>query len=76
MARFRVRFMKSIPNSSGHLQACLQRSIDVEAADSDAALTNAQQAFCTLMRISECRFYADAFEIETLPEAPQLSRPG
>ncbi len=66
MARYRVRFLKTIADSSGHLQACPQHSLEVAAGSSDEAVAAAQQAFCAAMRISDCHFYADAFEVECL----------
>lgn len=74
MARYRVRFIKSIPNSSGHLASCVQRAVEVEAPNSKAAIADAQQAFCALMGLSECRFYADAFEVDQLTESSRRSR--
>lgn len=61
--RYRVRFLKDICDSSGHSHPCVQTSIEVEAAGPEAALGEAQRVFCSLMQVSECRFYADEFDV-------------
>jgi hypothetical protein len=75
MPRYRVRFLKTLADSSGHARACLQRSFDVDAAGPEAAVTNAQEAFCSLMQISDCRFYADIFDVERVEFERTTERP-
>lgn len=66
MARYRVRLFKRVSNDIGREAQVLQRSLEVEASSEVEALKAAKALYCTLMRIADCTFHADAFEVERL----------
>jgi hypothetical protein len=66
MLQFRVRFLKCVPDATGHDHRICQRTVDVKAADEQAAAHEAKRLFCTLEQIGHWTFRADAAEIEPL----------
>jgi hypothetical protein len=66
MAQYRVCLFKRVSNDIGHEVKALQRSLEVEASSEVEALKAAKALYCTLMRIADCSFHADAFEVERL----------
>jgi hypothetical protein len=66
MLRFRVRFLKCVPDATGHDHRICQRMVDVKAADEHAAAGEAKRLFCSLERIGHWSFRADAVEVEAL----------
>ena len=66
MAQYRVCLFKRVSNDIGREAQVLQRSLDVEAPSEVEALKAAKALYCTLMRIADCSFHADAFEVVRL----------
>jgi hypothetical protein len=58
--------LKRVSNDIGYESHELQRSFEVEATSEVEALKAAKVLYCSLLRISDCSFYADAFEVERL----------
>jgi len=66
MLRFRVRFLKCVPDATGHDHSICQRIVDVKAADEGGAAGEAKRLFCSLEGIGHWSFRADAVEIELI----------
>jgi hypothetical protein len=66
MLQFRVRFLKCVPDATGHDHRICQRSVDVKAVDEQTARREAKRLFCSLERIGHWSFRADAAEVELL----------
>jgi hypothetical protein len=66
MLQFRVRFIKCVPDATGHDHRICQRIVEVKAADEDVAAGEAKCLFCSLEGIGHWSFRADALEVELL----------
>jgi hypothetical protein len=64
--RFHVRFLKELPNSTGHRVVACQASFMIEAATQGLAVEVAKQRLCATRRISDWRISADRFEVDSL----------
>jgi hypothetical protein len=66
MAQYQVRLLKRVSNDIGREAQVLQRAFEVEATSEVEALKAARALYCSLLQISDCSFYTDAFEVERL----------
>ena len=64
--RFHVRFLKELPNSTGHRVVACQASFMIEAATQGLAVEVAKQRLCAARRISDWRISADRVEVDSL----------
>jgi hypothetical protein len=69
MLQFRVRFLKNVSDATGHSHRICQRTVDVKAGDEHVAAGQAKLLFCSLERIGDWSFRADALEVEPLEAA-------
>lgn len=67
MARYHVRFMKTVPDSTGHDHYLCQFETVVEAECKDEAANLAAARFCAEHHIPHWCHHAEAMELETLP---------
>jgi hypothetical protein len=66
MTTFHVSYYKILQNSAGHSFKCLQRTIDVDAANPIAALTSIEK---NGLAFADC----DCLEVTTLAEADEMA---
>jgi hypothetical protein len=66
MTIYRVSLFKTLSNDIGHEAKVLQRQFEVEAQSEIEALTTAKAEYCSLMKISDCSFHTDAFQVDRL----------
>ena len=64
MPRFRVRFLKTVANDTGHESKICQREMEIEANDMEQAMARARERFCVLEGVSDWTLHAEAIEIE------------
>lgn len=65
MARYRVRFIKHIYDSTGHPHDSVEGTVEVRQAKSqDRAVTAAQRRFERQKGIPSWSLYADRFEVD------------
>ncbi len=69
MARFRVTFLKTVYNDTGHSCEICQRIVDVEAGDGDTAQEIAVRCFCDLESVTNWLHHADRLEFAELSPA-------
>ncbi len=66
MTTYRVSLFKTLSNDIGHEVEVLQRQFEVDAHSEIEALKVAKNQYCSLMNISDCSFYTDAFKIDRI----------
>jgi hypothetical protein len=66
MPHFRVKFLKNIPDATGHEHKMCQREFDIEADTEAAAVEEAKAMFSTAEHSGEWSLRADSIEVETL----------
>jgi hypothetical protein len=66
MTTYHVRLFKRVSNDIGCETRALQREFQVEAFSDVDALKAAKAQFCSLLRVSDCSFYTDTFEVERM----------
>jgi hypothetical protein len=66
MTTYRVSLFKTLSNDIGHEAEVLQRQFEVETQSEIEALKAAKAQYCSLMKISDCSFYTDAFKVDRL----------
>jgi hypothetical protein len=66
MPIFRIRFIKTVSNDTGHERQVCQRAVEIEAEDALAALGPARAAFCELEQIPDWSYRADCCEAEVV----------
>lgn len=71
MPIYRVRFMKTVANDSGHERQVCQRAVEIEAETPEAALGPAQAVFCQLEGVADCSQRSDCCETEVVTAAPR-----
>ena len=77
MQTFRVKFLNSLTNSTGHQFQCLQRVIPIARAKSpERAIKAAQHRFERLERVSNWRLHAQSIEVEPYDHAKPAYRHG
>ena len=64
MPTYRIRFMKTVMNDTGHERQICQRAIEVEADTREAAMSTSRALFCALEGIAECSQRSDCCEID------------
>ncbi len=65
MAHYRVRFIKTLNDDTGHPHECIEGIVDIRRARSlDRAVQAAKHRFERMKRIPQWSFYADAFEVD------------
>ena len=64
MPRYVAKFMKRVLNDSGHQTTIVQRALDLDAQDRNAALELAKKCFCELEGISSWDAHADEVIVE------------
>ncbi len=69
MPRFRVTFRKIVYDDTGHARDICQRTVEVDARDSDSAQASAIDCFCDLERITSWLNHADWMEIARVERA-------
>jgi hypothetical protein len=64
MTHYRVRFIKTLCDDTGHPHRCIEGIVDVCRARSwDRAVLAAKHRFKRMKRIPQWDFYADTFEV-------------
>jgi hypothetical protein len=66
MTTYRVSVFKTPSNNISHEAEVLRRQFEVEAQSEIEALKAAKAQYCSLMKISDCSFYTDAFKIDRI----------
>jgi len=65
MAHYRVRFIKTLCDDTGHPHECIEGIIDIRRARSrDRAVQAAKHRFERIKRIPRWDLYADTFEVD------------
>lgn len=62
--RYVVTFYKTVSDAYGHDREICQRTLEVVAADPEAALEEGAAELCRLDRLSDWSQHADRYEIE------------
>jgi len=69
MARFRIRFLKSLCDDTGHSHKCVQGVVDIHwARDRDRAVQAAKRRFERMKKIPCWNLHADTFELDHVQE--------
>ena len=71
MPIYRVQFMKTVADDTGHEREVCQRAVEVEADSAEAALRPAQALFCELERIGDWSQRSDRCEMELIGNKTQ-----
>ena len=71
MPIYRVRFMKTVANDTGHEREVCQRAVEVEAESAEAALRPARALFCEVERIGDWSQRSDRSETELVGNKTQ-----
>ncbi len=66
MTTYRVSLFKTLSNDIGHEVEVLQGRFEVEAQSEIEAIKAAKIEYCSLMKISDCSFYTDAFKVDRI----------
>jgi hypothetical protein len=65
MTHYRVRFIKTLCDDTGHPHRCIEGIVDVcRARSRDRAVQAAKHRFKRMKRIPQWDLYADTFEVE------------
>jgi hypothetical protein len=73
MALYRVRFLKTVCDATGHEHQICQSAIDVEAESNEAAIARAERLFASRNGACDWRFYVDRVHVDR-SEATSASR--
>lgn len=68
MPAFRVTFLKTLSDSTGHDHQICQRRLELDATDRASALAEAQAIFCRLEKVSCWSNHADALKVDCLDQ--------
>lgn len=75
MPRYRVRFIKTLCDDTGHPHRCLEGEVYIRhARDRDRAVRAAKSRFARIKQVPRWDLSADAFELDIEPEEPSSSR--
>jgi hypothetical protein len=66
MPLYRIRFMKTLADDTGHERQVCQRAVQVEADSGEGALNPAQALFCELEGIAHWSYRADVCDLEVV----------
>ena len=70
MANYRVRFIKTVCDSTGHAHKCIEGIVDIcGARDRNRAIQAAKRRFEHVKGIPRWDLYADTFELDLKTEA-------
>jgi hypothetical protein len=69
---FRVSFFKVLHDHYGRRHDCLQRALEISAADEAAAMKTAKQQFAELSGIPEWNLWADYAKVELLAHRKRM----
>jgi len=71
MPIFDLRFVKRVPDDSGHDHLACQCAMQVDAADDEEACRHGVAEFCRQRQVRDWTMYADALEMRQLePSLP------
>jgi hypothetical protein len=75
VAHYRVRFIKTLCDDTGHAHKCVEGVVDIRRArDRDRAVQAAKRRFERMKKIPRWGLYADSFELEVEQEESPSSR--
>ena len=75
MAHYRVRFIKTLCDDTGHAHKCVEGVVDIRRArDRDRAVQAAKRRFERMKKIPRWGLYADSFELEVEQEGSPSNR--
>jgi len=69
MPRYRITFRKIVYGNTGHARDICQRTVEVDAHDSESAQAAAIECFCELEHIADWLNHADRLEIARVEQA-------
>jgi hypothetical protein len=75
VAHYRVRFIKTLCDDTGHAHKCVEGVVDIRRArDRDRAVQAAKRRFERVKKIPRWGLYADSFELDIEQEASTPNR--
>jgi hypothetical protein len=75
VAHYRVRFIKTLCDDTGHAHKCVEGVVDIRRArDRDRAVQAAKRRFERMKKIPRWGLYADSFELEVEQEGSPSNR--
>lgn len=66
MPIYRIRFMKTLADDTGHERQICQRAVQVKANSAEGALRPAQALFCELEGIADWSYRSDCCDLELI----------
>jgi len=66
MQRFRVKFLKKVPDATGHEHKMCQREFEVDAENEADAIQKAKTLFSSAEHSGDWSLRADAIEVEAI----------
>ena len=70
---YRVRFFKTLEDSTGHSHECCQGEVEVQADDDPGAIVMARRRFAELAHIADWSLRADYETVQCLPTRKRAS---